>query len=96
MKQGQFQIRLRPLCGGAFTRVQLCGCVPTAIPPQLVRRLAKLLSFWSGWPVVLALSVESETGGWCELWTESVKDIPERHLDLRFSPARRIGVQHEP
>ena len=55
MRQGQFQVRLRPCCGGAFTQLQLSGCVPTAIPPHLAKQLTESLTFWSGWPVLLAL-----------------------------------------
>ena len=57
MKQGQFRVHVRPCCGGAYTRVQLCGSVPTAIPSRSLKRLAAMLAFWSGWPVALALSV---------------------------------------
>lgn len=89
MKHGQFRVRLRPLYGGQFTRVHICGCVPTAIPSRLLRRMAYWLALWSGLPVVLALSAEDETGGWCEVWTSCVQDIPEHLLEVKFGRPRR-------
>lgn len=103
MKRGQFRIRLRPYNGGAFTQVQLYGYVPTAIPARLAKRLTSLLTFWSGWPVALALCVDTATVGWCEQWADCVQDVPVHHLEVRFvpSPARHIvrgqaGDRHEP
>ena len=93
MKQGQFRVFLRPLYGGRFTRVHICGCVPTAIPPRLLHRMAAQLALWSGWPVVLALSAEAEAVGWCEVWTDCVKEIPEHHLEFKFlRPCRRASL----
>ena len=101
MRQGQFQVRLRPCCGGAFTQLQLSGCVPTAIPPHLAKQLTESLTFWSGWPVLLALPAAGATAGWCDLWTDCLKDIPVHHLEIRFLLPRRLnrvepGERHEP
>lgn len=100
MKQGQFRVHLRPCCNGAYTRVLLCGSVPTAIPPRTLKRLAAMLTFWSGWPVALALFVGCETASWCEAWADSLQGIPERHLEIRFVLPRRrtrfaAGEHHE-
>jgi len=92
MKQGQFQVRLRPLYDGHFTRVQLCGCVPTTLMPRQLRRMAAQLTLWSGWPVRLALCADAETAAWCELWVDSLKEIPEDHLEVRFVMPRRSAV----
>ena len=91
MKQGQFRACLRPVCGGTFTEVRLCGFVPTAIPARVLRRLAAALTLWSGWPVVVALSVAPDTAAWCESWVAALQDIPERHLDVRFR-RRRVSA----
>jgi len=101
MKQGQFRVRLRPCCGGAFTQLRLSGCVPTAIPPRLAKQLTEILTFWSGWPVLLALPAVDATAGWCDLWADCLKDIPVRHLEIRFLLPRRLsrgepGERHEP
>jgi len=88
MRQGQMRVRLQPLDGGAFTEMQLCGTVPTALPPQVMRQLVSTLSFWSGWPVVLALRAEVATAGWFEYWCDAVSGIPARHLELRVRRSR--------
>ena len=94
MKEGQFRVRLRPCCGGAYTHVQLCGSVPTALPSQALKRMISMLAFWSGWPVALALSVGRDTAGWCDSWADALQDVPERHLELRFVlPRRRERVE---
>jgi hypothetical protein len=101
MKQGQFRVRLRPCCGGAYTQVRLCGAVPTAVPARTLKRLAATLTFWSGWPVALALPVGHDSAGWCEAWSDGLQDVPERHLEIRFVlPRHRVrsgaGGHREP
>ena len=91
MKQGQFRVRLRPLHGGAYTQAELRGAVPTAISPQqmqLLRRMAEMITAWSGWPVGLALYVAPGAGGWCDWWADRLQSIPARHLEVRFVPPR--------
>lgn len=90
MRSGQVVIRLRPFEAGSFTLWSACGSVPTAIPPAQLRRLLSGLTFWSGWPVHLALSVDAGTVGWCETWSEALAHVPERHLEVRF---RRRGAR---
>jgi hypothetical protein len=101
MKRGQFRVRLRPLYDGHFTRVRLCGCVPTTVVPRQLQRLAAQLVLWSGWPVRLVLPAGVATAAWCELWVDSIKDIPDDHLEVRFAlPRNRVradsGGRHEP
>jgi hypothetical protein len=84
MRSGQVSIQLRPFEGGSFTLWSAHGSVPTAIPPAQLRRLLSGLAFWSGWRVRLALSVDAETAGWCECWSEALGAVPARHLEVCF------------
>jgi hypothetical protein len=84
MKNGQMQMGLIPEHGGAYTKVQLSGSVPTAIPQRTVTRLTKGLAFWSGWPVLCVLSVDMKAASWCEWWTEKLADIAAHHLEVRY------------
>jgi hypothetical protein len=92
MRQGQMVIQLRVVQGGAYTELRLRGAVPTALPTRLVRRLMEILSSWSGWPVALALSVEADTAGWCEFWSDVLSSVPARHLEIRFTLPRRLAA----
>lgn len=84
MKNGQMKLQLAPEYGGSYTRLRLCGSVPTAIPRAAARRLVRGLAFWSGWPVECVLSVDMEGANWCEWWTDLLVGIPARHLEVRF------------
>jgi hypothetical protein len=84
MRQGQMRVRLRPIVGGSYTEVRLCGMVPTTVPPRAVQRALSLLRLWSGWPVALALCVEADAAGWCEVWADALADVPADHLEVRF------------
>lgn len=95
MRQGQMQLQLRPVLGGAYTELRLRGTVSTALPAPVVRRLLATLSLSSGWPVALALCVEADAAGWCELWSDALSSIAERHLEIRFVlPRRRAAGRH--
>ena len=85
-------MQLLPLHGGSFTEMRLRGAVPTALPSATLRRLFAVLSFWSGWPVVLVLSVDLATAGWCEIWSDALRDVHEHHLEIRFRKPRRSKV----
>ena len=91
-KRGQIRLHLSALHGGSFTRLWLCGAVPTALPPAVLGRLFAMLSFWSGWPVALALSVDEATASWCDVWSDALRDVPEHHLEIRFKSRRRPEV----
>lgn len=89
MQRGQFQMYLSPLDGTCFTRLRLSGVVPTAMASKDLQRLSAMLSFWSGYPVRLALPVDVATAAWFELWTAAFERVPARHLEMRFILARR-------
>ena len=88
MTNGHMRVRLTPLMDGAFTQVQLTGCVPSSIPPRLLRRFASHASFWSGYTLECALCADKEAVCWCEWWTELLADIPARHLTIRYERGR--------
>jgi hypothetical protein len=88
MKKGQITARLSPVHGGAYTRFQLSGSVPTAIARRAMKRLVCGLSFWSGWPVECVLCVDRETASWCEWWSEVLGVIPEHHLKVQYRQKR--------
>jgi len=83
MPQDRMMVRLSPLCGGAYTHVEIEGVLPTAVPPRELQRLARALSFWSGYPVACALSVEGQAVGWCGWWLDHLALIPAHHLELQ-------------
>ncbi len=93
-RPGQFRIHLRPEQGGAYTRWRVTGSVPSAVPAWQLERLMKMIAFWSGWPVELALSVDRQTAGWCERWADALADIHPEQLRLRFI-VRREGREGE-
>jgi hypothetical protein len=80
----RMRLKLIPLNGGAYTQLSLRGPLPTALPPQLMRRLLSAMSFWNGWPVDVVLFVDAQTAGWCEAWTDVLCAVPERHLQVQF------------
>ncbi len=90
-KSDRMTLELRPLHGGSYTQLSLRGPVPSA-PPGM-GRLITTFAHWSGYPVNVVLSVDMETAGWCEVWTEVLCAVPERHLEVRFQlpPMGRSG-----
>ena len=94
MREGQFRVSLSPAYGGSYTKVSIHGFVPTVIPERDARHLVEKLAFWSGWPVRLALSVDTQSAGWCEVWTSTLMDIPDHHLQVRFRRRRDRGSEH--
>ena len=94
MKNGQVVLRLEAENGGSYTRLQLCGSVPTAVPRAQAAALVQALAFWSGWPVSCVLCVDREAGGWCEWWTDRLADMPERHLELRIRVRTPERAEH--
>jgi hypothetical protein len=90
MEPDQFVLTLSPREGGAYTRLSLSGTAPTALPKAKLRGLLRMLSFWSGWPVTVALSVEADAAGWCEWWTDALCAVPEGQVEVRFELARAV------
>ncbi len=84
MENGRIKVWLSPLNGGSYTKLQLIGVVPTAVPQREIVRLVKKMSFMSGYPLECALSVDEETDGWFEWWNDRLAVIPEHHLKVRF------------
>ncbi len=82
MRPGQMTIRLEPVHGGVYTRLRLCGTLPTALPRPIAARFLRELAFWSGWPVSCALSADEEAAFWCDWWTDLTADISVQHLEL--------------
>jgi hypothetical protein len=80
-------LTLRPLAGGSYTQLLLLGSVPSAPVPLNLRRLLTMFSNWSGYPVDVVLSVDKQTAGWCEVWTDALCAVPARHLEVTFYPA---------
>lgn len=86
-KPDRMTLTLRPLAGGSYTQLLLLGSVPSSPVPLNVRRLLTMFSNWSGCPVDVVLSVDAQTAGWCEVWTEALCAVPERHLEVTFHRA---------
>jgi hypothetical protein len=78
-------LELRPLYGGSYTQLSLSGPVPSA--PQGLRCLLTTFALWNGYPVGVVLSVDAQTAGWCEVWTDALCSVPARHLEVRFEVA---------
>ena len=93
-KPGQFHITLRPMDGGAFTEWQLSGVTPTAIRTTEFTRLMQAISSWSGWPVVLALSVELGTAAWFSWWAGELANIEPEHLEVECIIFRDAPEEH--
>jgi hypothetical protein len=77
-------LRLKPAHRGAYTLVRATGVVPTAVPLRDLRRLARGLAFWSGYPVQCVLSVGTGDLGWCGWWLDHLSVIPADHLALQM------------
>jgi hypothetical protein len=80
-------LMLRPLGGGSYTQLLLLGPVPSSPVPLNLRRLLTMFSDWSGYPVDVVLSVDKQTAGWCEVWTDALCAVPARHLEVTFHRA---------
>jgi hypothetical protein len=89
MADGRMRIRLTPEHGGSFTRVRLCGSLPTAVPRRGAARLVRVLAVWSGAPVECALFADAAAASWCEWWTDLLAGMSARHLRVRYRRARR-------
>jgi hypothetical protein len=75
-------MELRPWREGAYTQVSLRGVIATVAQPKEMRCLLKVLSWWSGAPVDLALCVDGTSSGscWLEVWDDVLLHIRGRHL----------------
>lgn len=89
MEKGQTVVRLRPVAEGAYTEFSVCGVVPSSIPYGVMSRLLRGLSFWSGYPVRVVLSVDILTASWLECWTDVLGRVPESHRKIIFKRAKR-------
>lgn len=94
MKQGRKRMRVRlwPVNGGASTRFQVSGTIPTAMPQSLPREIIYGLSLWGGCPVSCVLCVDREAARWCAWWTELMAGIPGRHLEASYFTHRTERV----
>ena len=84
MESSRIKVWLSPLNGGSYTKLQLTGVVPTAVPRKELVRLVEKMSFMNGYPLECALCVDKETAGWCEWWIDRLVVIPEHHLKVCF------------
>ena len=75
MESSSFTVKLRPLFGGAYTRVEIVGPVVTAVNRREVLRLAKRLAFWSGAEVRVVLFADAAAGGWYDWWFETTSGL---------------------
>ena len=69
--------------GGSYTQVKVDGGFPTALPERELRRMAQALTFWSGYPVACALSVDGQAMDWCGWWLDHLALSPAHHLELQ-------------
>lgn len=90
MGKAELTLELRPWRDGAYTLISLRGAVATVPQPKEVRQLLSVLSWWSGAPVDVALSVDGTNAGsrWLEVWDDVLKRVPARHLQLGFVLSR--------
>ena len=89
MKSSPVTVRLMPLCGGAFTRLQLCAYVPTPLPGRVLKKLCTLMNLFCGERIRFVLSVDKEAAPWCECWVDSILELPDSQTDVRFLFKRR-------
>lgn len=82
-------IQLKPLCGGTYTRLRLCACVPTPLPAWALRQLCALLTLFSGARTRIVLSADEQAVPWCDWWVDSIAKIPEREVSTRFVLKRK-------
>jgi hypothetical protein len=88
----RMRARLWPVMGGASTRFQVSGTIPTAVPQSLPRELIYGLSLWGGCPVSCVLCVDRAGARWCEWWTELMAGIPGHHLEAIYLTQRTERV----
>ena len=91
MPETDLTLELRPWLDGAYTLLKLRGAVATVAQPKEVRRLLKVLSWWSGAPVAVALCVDGTNSGsrWLEVWDDVLAQVRGRHLfDVSFIISR--------
>jgi len=91
MSEPELTLELRPIHDGRYTHVHLRGTMETVAQPKEMRSLLKVLSWWSGAPVDVALCVDGTNSGscWLEVWDDVLAHIHERRLfRLRFLISR--------
>lgn len=87
MAETELTLELGPRQNGAYTLIKLRGTIATVAQPKEVRSLLKMLSWWSGAPVDVALHVDGTNSGsrWLELWDDVFLHIRGRRLfQVRF------------
>ena len=87
MSDTELTLELRPHRGGAYTLVALRGAMATVAQPRELRSVLKVLSWWSGAPVDIALSADGTNAGsrWLEVWDDVLAQIRGAHLyKVRF------------
>jgi len=95
MVPDKITLRLSRVHSGAYTLFRATGVVPTALPLRELRRVARGLSFWNGYPVQCVLSVGAGDLGWCGWWLDHLAHIRADHLALRLVRDRRGAVGDE-
>jgi len=101
MAETELTLELRPWQDGAYTQVSLRGTIATVAQPKEMRSLLKVLSWWSGAPVDLALCVDGTNSGsrWLEVWDDVLLHIRGHHLfRVRFVINRKTlaaGSDHD-
>jgi len=88
MDDGRMRIWLSPLDSGSYTRLRLCGSLPTAGAWRKAASPARGLALRSGTPVDCALCADGAAACWCEWWTGLLADMSGRHLEVRYRRAR--------
>lgn len=82
MNEPELTLELRPIHDGRYTQVSLRGTMETVAQPKEMRSLLKVLSWWSGAPVDVALCVDGTNSGscWLEVWDDVLAHIRGRRL----------------
>ena len=87
----ELTLELRPWRNGEYTHIHLRGPIATVAQPKELRSLLKVLSWWSGAPVDVALCVDGTNSGscWLEVWDDVLARTRGRHLyQVRFVISR--------
>jgi len=85
-------MELKPWSEGAYTFLTVRGVIATVAQPRELRSLLKVLSWWSGAPVDVVLSVDGTNSGsrWLEFWDDVLLNVRGRHLfRLRLVVSRK-------
>jgi hypothetical protein len=82
MERGQIVVHLQPVNSGAYTELWLSGCLPTSLPPRVVRKAVRWLALHSGWPVECVLCAADVSTIWWDWWAENLSSLSEHHLEL--------------